>query len=117
MKIDFKKFSKDAKEFEIEQDGYSFKGIYKKEGALYKIEAQLSGDVKVVCDMCAEEFSECLKEGLELYISDGLYRGNSEEFFDVIEQYDGFVDLDEIVKSEIASLESDYHICQKCNKS
>ena len=86
--------------------------ISAKSGNLFYLQARLAGDLKLVCDRSGEEFLQKIDEELVLYISDGMWDIQSQNFetFDVIEFFDGFIDLDYILESEIESIQSDYHI-------
>ena len=35
----------------------------------------------------------------------------------VMEIEDGFIDFDEIIQSELSSIQSDYHICKECEQN
>ncbi len=116
MKVDFKKISSKPKSFSLVKEGIEFKGEFKKDrDSLVDIEGTLKNDIKVVCDRCSKEFMLKLDEKIHLKVNEGVFKGNLEEF-DVIEFYEGFVDFDEILNSEIESIKLDYHLCDECKK-
>ena len=47
-------------------------------------------------------------------ISNGIYKGKEENLEDVVEFFDGFVNLEEVLTSEIEAFKSDYFYCDKC---
>lgn len=51
---------------------------------------------------------------LNLILSDGYYKDKPGELCDVIEFFEGEIDLDEIIQSEIESFKSDYFYCENC---
>lgn len=114
MKIAFTKVRNLDFPFDIVNDTFTFKGAlsYKKRN-LITLKAELTVNVDRICDRCGEEVKTSHKEDLNLLISDGIYSDSSDEL-DVIESFDGFVDLDEIANSEISLLNSDYCYCQSC---
>jgi hypothetical protein len=54
-----------------------------------------------------------LDEKLELTLSDGIY-DEDDNLLDVIEFFEGYIDIDEIIESEVASIKSDFHYCKDC---
>lgn len=78
---------------------------------LFLLKAKLSGDIEVTCDKSGEKFVKKIDEDLVLYIADGIWDMQSQnESIDVVEFFDGFIDLDYILQSEIDSIQLDYHI-------
>ena len=73
----------------------------------------MKGNIDIDCSRCgcSEPFS--LNEELKLLLSDGIYKGDDEEFL-VIEIENSLIDFDEIIQSELNSIKSDYHICKSC---
>ena len=116
MKIEFKKIGSKPKSFKIEKDSVEFSGEFKKESnSLVDVLGKIKNDLKVLCDRCNKEFMLKLDENIHIKISDGIYKGNIEDF-DVIEFYEGFIDFDEILSSELESIKLDYHLCEECKK-
>lgn len=112
MRIQAKKISATPKPFELCAQGLCFKGeIFAKEKGLFCIDASLKGQIELICDRSGEEFLQEIDEKLVLYIADGFWDIQSQRFdaLDVIECFDGFVDLDSILQSEIESIKLDYH--------
>ncbi|MDX9967287.1 MAG: hypothetical protein RBS26_09830, partial [Sulfuricurvum sp.] len=62
---------------------------------------------------CAEPIETPLNEEVSFYLSDGIYKGNEEEF-DVVEIDTATIDMDELFRSEIELIRSDYYCCSNC---
>ncbi len=115
MKIELRKISKTPLDFDVKSDKIAFKGFLQYDSnRLILLRASLVGSLDMVCDICGSDFVLELDEGVEFFISDGIYKSNQDEFLDVVEIFNSFVDLDEILNSELESIKSDYHICQNC---
>ena len=115
MKISLKKIRQTPLDFEIKSDEITFKGYLEyHSNKLILLHAHLDGPLKKDCDSCAEEITIPLSEEVEFFISDGLYEGHDEMEFDVVESFDGIVDLNELLHSEIELIKSDYHRCDNC---
>lgn len=113
MNIPFKRITKTPTEFETSAGGVTLKGdVVFKERNLALLQAELSGEIMLTCDVCAEDFATMLNEKIELLVSDGVYKGFNETF-DVIEIQET-LDFDELIHSEIELIRSDYHSCDNC---
>lgn len=115
MKIQMRKITQTPKRFAVTVDKLELKGeISRVNSKLFYLKAYLKGEMILSCDMSGEDFSKEFDEPLVLYISDGFWDMQSQKSnlddFDVIEFFDGFIDLEHILKSEIESIKSDYHI-------
>ncbi|PAF54088.1 hypothetical protein BKH42_02425 [Helicobacter sp. 13S00482-2] len=115
MKIEMRKITQLPKSFCIVSDGIELRGqIYKKASKIFQIDAVLKGSIEVICDLSGDFFTKNFEQPLVLYISDGLWDIQSQssklDDFDIIEFFDGFIDLDYILQSEIESIKMDYHI-------
>ena len=116
MKVDFKKIGRSPKSVTVEREGVMLSGeLTQGSGSLTDFKGKLSNNIKVQCARCGEEYEIPLDEELFLKFSDGLYRGSDPEA-DVIEFYDGKIDMDEVLRSEIESIRLEYHICPDCEK-
>jgi len=114
LKIEFRKVSSGLKDFNLDMVSVNFEGTFCKiSSKLVEMDAKLSGNTEVTCCKCGELFTTQLDEDFKFIISDGIYDGNDEQR-SIIETDDGFIDFDEIIKSEIESIKSDYHICDNC---
>ena len=118
MKIELRKIPFNKKEFETSCNDILLKGIFYKENPnLAKIEATLSGEIKVDCNICATPFIREINEKLKLIVTDKIYNGFDEEY-DVIEIFSNIIDFDDIITSEIESIKLDFeNICNKCKNS
>jgi len=75
------------------------------------ITGKLKGKVQVECIKCLEPFLKEVDEEVKFKVVKPPYNGFDEEY-DIIEQEN--FNLEEIIKSEIASIKSDYNVCPKC---
>ena len=100
--------------FEVKADSLSMSGFLKpKSKSLIQLDATIDGKLELSCDRCGEAFDEALHETLTLLVSDGAYEDINNDF-DIVECFDGFVNVDEILASEINLYKSDYHYCSQC---
>lgn len=114
MKIDFRKITSCAKPFSVHKDNLILQGEVRQiDQKLFRIDSVLSGEIGLVCDRTGENYFEKIEEVLVLYISNGIWDTQSQkldETFDVIEFFDGFIDFEYILQSEIDSIQMQYHI-------
>ena len=100
--------------FEVKADSVSMSGFLKpKSRNLIQLEATIDGKLELSCDRCGEAVEEVLHEPLTLLVSDGAYEDINNDF-DIVECFDGFINIDEILESEINLIKSDYHYCSQC---
>lgn len=119
MKIPFIRVREDIDidtEYNEESHEISLKGILKRERELIKLNGNLLGELELPCDSCSEEYKKDLNESVTLWFSDGEYNSSKEtdDNKDVIEFFDGFIDFDEVIRSEVESIKLDYHKCKQC---
>ncbi len=80
---------------------------------IFSLKARVYGQLELICDISGECYVENLDYPLVLYISDGIWDSQSQskslDDFDVVEFFDGFVNLSYILESEIESIRNDYH--------
>lgn len=114
MKISFQKIGDQPKNFSLQKDELLFSGnVIRVSQNLYKITSSLKGEVLCICDRSGEEFFKEIKEDLTLHISNGIWDMQSQDKgdgLDVIEFFDGFIDFEYILQSEISSIQMQYHI-------
>ncbi|MDR1614208.1 MAG: hypothetical protein LBS26_01425 [Campylobacteraceae bacterium] len=114
MEIAFRKIAKEALDFELVKERVKFFGkVFRKSSDLVLLKADLIGEISHVCDRCGEDLKLEINEPLEILLSNGVYNGEIDEI-DVVEFYDGYIYFDEILQSEIESIKSGYHYCNKC---
>jgi hypothetical protein len=115
MKVMLRKVTKTPLDFEVKSNEITFKGYLEYHGGkLILLKAKLSGSLEKACDLCAQDFKLNLDEDIEFFISDGLYEDDGTLEFDVVESFNGFADIDELLHSEIELIKSDYHSCDDC---
>lgn len=109
MKIEFKKISKDPREFDLQVDGIHLVGsLNHKEGCLYEFRACLSGTLPLICDRTGEEHSQDIRQELFYLLCDGIHT-SAENEIEVVEFFDGFVDIAFLLESEVESIKLEYH--------
>jgi len=118
VKVVLRRVTKTPLDFEVKSGEIAFKGYleyYK--GKLILLKAKLNGFVMKPCDSCAEEFKLSIDEKVEFYISDGLYEDDESIHLDVVESFNGNVEIEELLHSEMELIKSDYHQCESCESS
>ncbi|PAF51750.1 hypothetical protein BKH43_00500 [Helicobacter sp. 13S00401-1] len=124
--LEFRKIGKTKKEVNYRLDSKSADFLEESESVklvgeiffdeltkLVKFEGALHATLNLICVRSGEEFVKNITNPLTLYISDGIYDskdGNNEHILDIIEFFNGYVDLKEICLSEVESIRLDYHI-------
>lgn len=117
MKIDFKKIPQEKKEFNTYLNSVKIEGTFCRiSSSLVKIEAKLMGNIEIDCSRCAALDTLSINEDLKLLLSDGVFKGNEDEFL-VIEIENSLIDFDEIIQSEVNSIKSDYLLCKVCDEN
>ena len=115
MKVLLRKVTKTPLDFNIISNEITFKGYLQyHSGKLILLKADLNGLMDTECNSCGEEFKLSLDEKIEFFISDGLYKDESNIDIDVVESFNSSADLDELLNSEIELIKSDYHYCDNC---
>jgi len=116
MNIPFRRITKTPTEFNVTSEGITLKGeVYFTERNLALLEAVLSGEIQLTCDICAEDFATMLNEKIELLISNGIYKGFNETY-DVVE-IEETLDFGALMHSEIELIRNDYHSCESCKNN
>jgi len=116
MTVNFAKVKYSGSELNYNKDGVSIVGRLEKVNRdSVKLDSTFKSTVTVTCSRCGKEFTKEVEYPLELILSDGRYN-NSDEI-DVIEFFDGNIDITYISESEIASIQEDYNFCQDCKEA
>lgn len=117
MEVAFKKIPASGINFEATNGNVKFSGVAKKDSKdLVHCFGRLSGKIIHNCDRCADEFSLEIDEEVNLFVSDGIYE-DEENLLEVVESFDGFVNFDTILESELGLVMSDYHYCPTCKEN
>lgn len=112
MKIAFAKIGSEPTNISFALDGVSFEGFLKRKNSEQVLASgKLKGTLSHLCDSCGKELELGIDEDLELILNDGQ---SNESSLDIVEFYDGFIDLHELVSSELESIKSDYFYCKEC---
>ncbi|XOB61792.1 hypothetical protein ACMC56_14510 [Campylobacterota bacterium DY0563] len=118
MKIEFRKVPQTPKELSAEFNSVKIEGTFcKMSPSLVKIDGKLTGETSIPCARCGQEETVTLNEDINFILSDGIYKSTSEEDDLIIEIEDSLINFDEIIESEISSIQSDYYICSECENS
>ena len=114
MKIGFVKVGTQPLPFEISKGKLNFAGtMVKFSRSLLELEAKITGNLTMPCDICAEDFESSVNESVKFHISDGICKDDDSEF-DIIEIDDSTIDLDAILDSEVELFKSNYFSCPNC---
>ena len=113
MNIPFRKITSTPTDFNVSSEGVTLKGeVAFKERNQAILQAHLSGEISLTCDICAEDFATMLDEKIALLIANGIYEGFNDTL-DVVE-INETIDFDELLRSEVEMFKSDYHSCNDC---
>ena len=116
MKMVFDKIGSTAKPFQLELEGAQLEGTLQKSGYhQVTLDAQMSGSIELSCDRCGDIFDYDLDSKLRLKLSDQV--SEDKDDLDIIEFLDGEIDISYILQSEINTLKSAYHYCNKCDNN
>ena len=114
MQIVFDKIGSTAKPIELSSKGVTLHGTLQKSGYhQVTLDATLNGCFDLDCDRCGNTYSYDMDTKLRLKLSDLV--SEDKDDLDIIEFLDGKIDLLYILESEITSIESAYHYCDKCD--
>ncbi|MCF6201357.1 MAG: hypothetical protein L3J42_04445 [Hydrogenimonas sp.] len=115
MQIPFRKIHEAPKPFQLEEGGVECIGTFWRSGKdKIAIEGRLKGETLFTCDRCAKSYKASIDESFSLEAVDRPVK--VEESLDMVECLDGIVDFDSICRSEIASIQSEYHLCPECEE-
>ncbi len=114
MQIAFEKLSSTPKPFELSLQGVSLSGtLHKQHHDTVILDGTLGGTLEVSCDRCGISFDVDIEQPLKLELSQ--HTRQNKDNLDIIEFLDGIIDLEYILQSEIDSIKSTYHYCEKCD--
>jgi len=116
MVIVFDKINSTAKPIELTSKGVTLDGTLQKSGYhQVTLDATLNGCFDLDCDRCGDTYTYDMNTKLRLKLSDLV--SEDKDDLDIIEFLDGKIDLLYILESEITSIESSYHYCDKCDNN
>jgi len=117
MKVEFRKIPFEPKAFSFSSDSVDFEGTFCKiSSTLAKFNAKLSGTTIVSCYKCGDDMNLKLSETIDFIVSDGIYSDDKHEET-VVEVDNNIIDFEELINSEISSINTDFHICDKCKNN
>lgn len=115
MKIPFNSITFDDFKFEICYNDLKFGGFFKrKDHQIVICTGRITGHLSHYCDRCGKSLLLNLDENISLYVSCGVYKDLDNKISDTIEFFDGFIDICEILNSEVEAYKSDYFYCDEC---
>ena len=115
MKIGFAKVGTTAIPFDVSNGNLKFSGTLEKFSRyLIRLEAKITGELLIPCDICAEEFTDSVEESVKFYLSDGIYKVEDDSEYDIVEIENSIIDLEEILESELELFKSSYFCCKNC---
>ena len=115
MKILFSKITSSPKNYHIDiEDIGADVVLSKNKSNLVKADIELSGKIALECNRCLGQYDKIIQDKLELVLSDKEYTGR--DSLDVIEFFDGKIDIDFLINSEIQLYKDDYNICSLCQE-
>lgn len=117
MKIEFSKLPRNRQKFEISSNSVKFIGTFCRITAtIAKIDAIIKGNFEVECCKCAKNISQSVDENIVYTLSDGAISLKDEREDEIIIEIDNhIVDFDDILNSELESINSDYYLCDSCS--
>ena len=117
MKIEFRKIPFEAKDFSFTSNSVIFEGKFgRMTPTLAKFDAKMCGTIKSSCYKCGDEINLNINEAIDFIVSDGIYEDDKHEET-VIEVDNNIIDFDQLIDSEIVSINSDYHVCKNCDNN
>lgn len=117
MKIPFSKLGAVAYPFKLNLENVVFEGeLKRKDAKLAEISMQMKGVVYRICDSCGREMELNIDEHIALLASNGIFKDEEGKMSDVVEFFNGQIDLIELGVSELESYLSDYFYCDDCEK-
>lgn len=118
MQIEFKKIPTTDVHFEVSLEDIVVSGNATKiDKTMVRLDGTMRGLVVYACDRCGAEFNLKVDEKVEVFASDGLYEDQSgEDLLNIVEFFDGSINFDTILQSELEALKSDYHYCGDCEQ-
>ena len=115
--INFQKISNSPIKFETESNGIKFSGnLVKKSANLVSCKGKMQGVIPYICDRCGDEFELNIDEEVDLFLSDGIFKDENQANLDIMEFFNGQIDIDEILQSELEAYKSDYLYCMACKE-
>ena len=116
MQIPFRRLGSQPLEFELKRDNALFSGdLILKKGNLAQLNGTITGLFFFSCKIRAETVADLVGEEARFYLSGGIFKGNEEEL-DVVEIDKSVIDMDDLFRSEIELILSDYHCCDNCQE-
>ncbi|BDQ27215.1 hypothetical protein [Helicobacter heilmannii] len=116
MRLEMQKIGHSAKSVACTFEGVRLDGQVRRVAPkLFVLEGRLHGEVAVVCARSAQVFNKTMSQDLKLLLCDGMFdpkqglEGLGVDALDTIECFDGIIDFEDILRSEVQSIQADYH--------
>ena len=117
MKIEFRKVPRSLNNFKDELLSVKIEGTFCKiSPKLVELDFAIDGIIDLDCSICGKSFHKQLNEKNKFLLSDGNYKPKDKNLDTVvIEIFNHEINFQDLIKGEIESFKSDYHICDNCN--
>ena len=80
-----------------------------------QVQNHIKTTLVVDCNICSQEVLLDIDQQVQIVFTDKIYKDGLEyKGCEVIECFDGFIDFDEFIHSEMMLIKSDYHYCKSC---
>ncbi|BDR27842.1 DUF177 domain-containing protein [Helicobacter suis] len=115
MRLKMQKIGYSSSPIAYEHEGIRLEGGVKRISSnLFLLEGHLQGRIQVECARSAKPFFKEILQDLKVFICDGIFdpkEGNEAgiDALDVIESFDGMIDIADVLYSEVQSIQADYH--------
>lgn len=117
MRIEIRKIGFEPKKFNFRFNSSSANvflvgNLYRLPNGLIKLDSNLYGDIELICYLSGESFIKSINDNISFLIKNGIWKPKDDyvsEDFDVLESFDGYIDLEKIVIGELESIRLDYH--------
>lgn len=114
MKISFKKIGFSPKKFEVFHENLRFCGeLLRENEKIVRLFGEISGELALICNETGENFTKKIHENIKIWLCDGIFLQKSAsdpKNFDIIEFFDGEIDLTDVFLGEISLIKSEYHV-------
>ena len=115
MQILFRKIHETRNPFDLTIEGARCHGEFWRSGKhAVVLQGRIEGRTAMSCDRCGCDYEKPIDESFRIEVVDRPFK--VDESLDVVECPDGIVDFDDIFKSEINAIKSEYHLCADCAK-
>ncbi|WP_163566236.1 DUF177 domain-containing protein [Helicobacter suis] len=115
MRLKMQKIGYSSSPIAYEHEGMRLEGGVKRISSnLFLLEGHLQGRIQVECARSAKPFFKEILQDLKIFICDRVFDPKERneagiDALDVIESFDGMIDIADVLYSEVQSIQADYH--------